>query len=296
MNGFLLIDKPSGLTSAQCVYQLRKVLGNRKVGHCGTLDPLATGVLPICVGEATKFSTFISGLSKEYLVKILFGVYTDTGDVLGKVISQEEFTFTKQELELALKNFIGKQLQTPPMYSALKIKGKPLYRWVRKGIYLKRDARKITVKSINLESFNNDIAVLRITCSKGTYIRTLVESIGKFLGTTATVKELRRTKIGQININILHKLNSLKNGRLNEELIPCGKMLEHLPKVSFDLKDIKKIRNGLSVDYNTRLEKEKIIRIYEETGSFVGIGQVDTSSRVSPKRLLSIKKDFERRY
>ena len=129
--------------------------------------------------------------------------------------------------------------------------------------------------------------MLRITCSKGTYIRTLVESIRKFLGTTATVKELRRTKIGQINFNTLHELNSFKNGRPNEELIPCGKMLEYLPKVSFDPKDIKKIRNGLSVDYNARLEKEEIIRIYEETGSFVGIGQVDTSSRVSPKRLLS---------
>ena len=136
MNGFVVIDKPCGITSSACVYKLRKIITDKKIGHCGTLDPLASGLLPISIGEATKFSSYISDLSKEYKVEVLFGVKTTTGDIDGEIIKRNQINFSKEELKQALNSLIGEQHQLPPMYSALKAMGKPLYSWVRNGIYL----------------------------------------------------------------------------------------------------------------------------------------------------------------
>ena len=147
MNGCLLIDKPKGITSANCVYQLRKSLGIKKIGHCGTLDPLATGLLPICIGEATKFSSFMLDLDKTYEVDIRFGIETDTGDIDGEIISKSENHFNQIELKNVLRSFEGPQDQIPPMYSAIKNKGKPLYWWARKGIFLLRQERNINTVS-----------------------------------------------------------------------------------------------------------------------------------------------------
>ena len=153
MNGFLLIDKPKGVTSANCVYQLRKFLGIKKIGHCGTLDPLATGLLPICIGEATKFSSFTTDLDKTYEVEIKFGIETDTGDIDGEIISKCSNNFNEIDVKSVLRQFTGSQMQTPPMFSALKIKGKPLYSWARKGVFLLRKERNIAIHQIDLLDF-----------------------------------------------------------------------------------------------------------------------------------------------
>ena len=143
MDGFLILDKPEGITSAECVYKLRSILGTKKIGHCGTLDPLATGLLPISIGEGTKFSNYLTNKDKLYEVGIKFGLETDTGDITGKIVSKSQKSYSLNNLETEVKKTEGYQEQLPPMYSALKVKGKPLYYWVRKGVYLSREERKV---------------------------------------------------------------------------------------------------------------------------------------------------------
>ena len=291
MNGFLLIDKPSGITSAECVSRIKKILNEKKVGHCGTLDPLATGMLPICVGEATKFSSYVSNQSKGYLVKVLFGVETDTGDITGKELSTSQINFSFEELKVVLEGLSGELEQIPPMYSALKQKGKPLYYWARKGVSLKREPRFIQIEKIKLKSLKvSEKIELEIFCSKGTYIRSLIQSIGKQLNTPATVLELRRTHIGCLNEEHLTQVTTCDKDKYLERILDIGKVLKNLPKVVLNKNETKKIINGQQVDYNARREKEGIVRLYEKEGSFIGIGSVDSSMKVSPKRLINTQK------
>ncbi len=291
MNGFLLIDKPSGITSAECVSRIKKILNEKKVGHCGTLDPLATGMLPICVGEATKFSSYVSDQSKGYLVKVLFGVETDTGDITGKELSTSKINFSLEELKAVLEGLSGELEQIPPMYSALKQKGKPLYYWARKGVSLKREPRFIQIEKIKLKSLKvSEKIELEIFCSKGTYIRSLIQSIGKQLNTPATVLELRRTHIGCLNEEHLTQVTTCDKDKYLERILDIGKVLRNLPKVVLNKNETKKIINGQQVDYNARREKEGIVRLYEKEGSFIGIGSVDSSMKVSPKRLINTQK------
>ena len=188
MNGFLILDKPKGLTSAQCVYKLRSKLGIKKIGHCGTLDPLASGLLPVCIGEATKFSNFASDLDKVYEVGIEFGIETDTGDITGNIVSKTDFPGFKEDFSQFLTNLEGLQNQIPPMHSAIKINGNPLYYWARKGVYLRRASRKVDIQKIQLIDKSEKVAILQVYCSKGTYIRSLVEKLGRNLNSTATVR------------------------------------------------------------------------------------------------------------
>ena len=291
MNGFLLLDKPSGISSAECVSLIKNILNERKVGHCGTLDPLATGMLPICVGEATKFSSYVSDQSKGYLVKVLFGVETDTGDITGKELSTSKINFSLEELKAVLEGLSGELEQIPPMYSALKQKGKPLYYWARKGVSLKREPRLIQIEKIKLKSLKvSEKIELEIFCSKGTYIRSLVQSIGKQLNTPATVLELRRTHIGYLNEGHLTQVTTCDKDKYLERILDIGKVLRNLPKVVLNKNETKKIINGQQVDYNARREKEGIVRLYEKEGSFIGIGSVDSSMKVSPKRLINTQK------
>ena len=291
MNGFLITDKPSGITSAECVSRIKKILNEKKVGHCGTLDPLATGMLPICVGEATKFSSYVSNQSKGYLVKVLFGVETDTGDITGKELSTSKINFSLEELKAVLEGLSGELEQIPPMYSALKQKGKPLYYWARKGVSLKREPRFIQIEKIKLKSLMvSEKIELEIFCSKGTYIRSLIQSIGKQLNTPATVLELRRTHIGCLNEEHLTQVITCDKDKCLERILDIGKVLRNLPKVVLNKNETKKIINGQQVDYNARREKEGIVRLYEKEGSFIGIGSVDSSMKVSPKRLINTQK------
>ena len=287
MNGFLLIDKPSGRSSASCVYCLRKILKIKKIGHCGTLDPLATGVLPLCIGEATKFSNYVSDQSKEYEVEILFGLQTSTGDLEGEEIYKKPFKLSKNTLMKSLKKFQGIHQQVPPMFSAIKYKGRPLYAWVRKGVYFSRQSREVRIFDTELLFCQGDKAKIRVSCSKGTYIRALIEDLGEDLSTGATVIDLRRTRVGNITKDNLVDLESVDIEECRKALVSYDTLLQHIPEIHLDKIDTKKIRNGQLVDYNARQDIKGIVRIYADKGLFVGIGSIDSSNIVSAKRLLS---------
>lgn len=286
MDGFLILDKPTGITSAQCVYKLRSVLGIKKIGHCGTLDPLATGLLPISIGEGTKFSNYLTDKDKLYEVVIKFGLETDTGDITGKVVSKSQKSYSLSSLETEVKKIEGFQDQLPPMYSALKVKGKPLYYWARRGVFLSRKERKINVSEVTLIEHNNKEAKLRIACSKGTYIRGLAEDLGRRIKCYATVKSLRRLKVGNLHLDS----NSCNLHDKKEEILSkinsCDSMLIDLKKIRINLEDAKKVRNGLSIDYNAQLKNKRLVRIYTESELFVGLGVI-LENKLFPKRLLA---------
>ena len=286
MNGFLILDKPKGLTSAQCVYKLRSKLGIKKIGHCGTLDPLATGLLPVCIGEATKFSNFASDLDKVYEVGIKFGIETDTGDFTGNIVSKSNFIGFKEDFSQFLTDLEGIQNQTPPMYSAIKINGNPLYYWARKGVYLYRIPRRVDIQKIELIEKSINTAILRVTCSKGTYIRSLIEKLGRNLNSFATVISLRRLEVGDMHLN--QKSCSFEDSyqSLIDKVLPCDAMLSDLVKVKIKKEDVKKVRNGLSIDYNAHLKIKGLVRIYTEKELFLGIGEV-SDNKLQPKRLIS---------
>ena len=286
MDGFLILDKPEGITSAECVYKLRSILGTKKIGHCGTLDPLATGLLPISIGEGTKFSNYLTDKDKLYEVVIKFGLETDTGDITGKIVSKSQKSYSLNSLETEVKRIEGFQDQLPPMYSALKVKGKPLYYWARRGVFLSREERKINVSEVTLIEHNNKEAKLRIACSKGTYIRGLVEDLGRRIKCYATVKSLRRLKVGHLHLDS----NSCNLHDKKEEILSkinsCDSMLIDLKKIRINLEDAKKVRNGLSIDYNAQLKNKRLVRIYTETELFVGLGEI-LENKLFPKRLLA---------
>ena len=286
MDGFLILDKPTGITSAECVYKLRSVLGIKKIGHCGTLDPLATGLLPISIGEGTKFSNYLTDKDKLYEVVIKFGLETDTGDITGKIVSKSQKSYSLNSLETEVKRIEGFQDQLPPMYSALKVKGKPLYYWARRGVFLSREERKINVSEVTLIEHNNKEAKLRIACSKGTYIRGLVEDLGRRIKCYATVKSLRRLKVGHLHLDS----NSCNLHDKKEEILSkinsCDSMLIDLKKIRINSEDAKKVRNGLSIDYNAQLKNKRLVRIYTETELFVGLGEI-LENKLFPKRLLA---------
>jgi len=288
MNGFLLIDKPKGITSANCVYQLRKFFGIKRIGHCGTLDPLATGLLPVCIGEATKFSSFMSDLDKTYEVEISFGLETDTGDIEGEIISKGINNFNQTDLKKALEKFEGPQVQTPPMYSALKIEGKPLYWWARKGVFLVRKERNITIHKIELINFRNNLVKLKVSCTKGTYIRSFAESIGRSLQTKATVFSLRRLSVGEIKTEDMVLMPKEESNDIYSSILPSDFFLKHLSKAVLNEEDAKKVRNGQSIYYNAQLEKKELVRIYTNKSLFMGIGDLHSSNKLSPRRLIAI--------
>tara|TARA_B100000482_G_scaffold91341_1_gene65682 strand:- start:2538 stop:3407 length:870 start_codon:yes stop_codon:yes gene_type:complete len=288
MNGFLLIDKPKGVTSANCVYKLRKLLGIKKIGHCGTLDPLATGLLPICIGEATKFSSFMSELDKTYEVDISFGLETDTGDIGGEIISEGINNFNEADLERVLELFKGPQNQIPPMYSALKNGGKPLYWWARRGVFLLREERNVTIHKIELMKFSKNVAKLKIFCTKGTYIRSLAECIGRALHTKATVISLRRLSVGDIRTEDMVLMPKDVSHDISNSILPSDFLLKHLSKAELNEEDVKKVRNGQSIYYNAELEKKGLVRIYTDKSLFMGIGELDSSNKLSPRRLIAL--------
>ena len=286
MDGFLILDKPTGITSAECVYKLRSVLGIKKIGHCGTLDPLATGLLPISIGEGTKFSNYLTDKDKLYEVVIKFGLETDTGDITGKIVSKSKKSYSLNSLETEVKRIEGFQDQLPPMYSALKVKGKPLYYWARRGVFLSREERKINVSEVTLIEHNNKEAKLRIACSKGTYIRGLVEDLGRRIKCYATVKSLRRLKVGHLHLDSNFCNLHDKKEEILSKINSCDSMLIDLKKIRINLEDAKKVRNGLSIDYNAQLKNKRLVRIYTESELFVGLGEI-LENKLFPKRLLA---------
>ncbi|WP_049691277.1 tRNA pseudouridine(55) synthase TruB [Anaerococcus jeddahensis] len=289
-SGILLIDKSTGISSGKCVYQARKKLGIKKIGHAGTLDPLATGLLPLLINKATRVSDFLMDEVKIYETLAFFGQKTDSQDITGEVLEKSSNTFEKKDLEKAIKeNFLGEILQTPPMYSALKHKGRKLYELAREGKTVERKQRKIKIYDFEIIDFDFPYARLKITCSKGTYIRSLVNDLGEILKTFATVKELRRLKVGDFHVKDAIKIEDFEKmdpNQILKNLIPIDKALGQYEKIILDKSYYKQATNGMTMKVDFEKNVEGYLRVYVED-FFIGLGEYKNENKT-----LKIKKVF----
>ncbi|KWZ94915.1 tRNA pseudouridine synthase B [Anaerococcus hydrogenalis] len=289
-SGILLIDKSTGISSGKCVYQARKKLGIKKIGHAGTLDPLATGLLPLLINKATRVSDFLMDEIKIYETLAFFGQKTDSQDITGEVLEKSSNTFEKKDLEKAIKeNFSGEILQTPPMYSALKHKGRKLYELAREGKTVERKQRKIKIYDFEIIDFDFPYARLKITCSKGTYIRSLVNDLGEILKTFATVKELRRLKVGDFHVKDAIKAEDFEKmdpNQILKNLIPIDKALGQYEKIILDKSYYKQATNGMTMKVDFEKNVEGYLRVYVKD-FFIGLGEYKNENKT-----LKIKKVF----
>ena len=291
VDGLLLIDKPLGLSSNQALSKIKFLFSPKKVGHTGTLDPMATGLLPICLGEATKFSSYLLNADKTYVGLIRLGYKSSTGDKEGEIIKQEfDKIPSKSEVERILKNFIGPIDQLPPMFSALKHKGKPLYLYAREGINIPRPKRKILIHEIELLDYQGDELRLKIKCSKGTYIRTLAEDIGDKLNVGAYLLELNRTGIGSLSIDSAVKIEQIEEIKEQERvklLLPVDELLSSFQKLILNCNDTTAIKDGKIIDQSGKTPG--FYRLYEVKNEFIGLGEIDKIGKLKAKRLISLK-------
>lgn len=289
MHAVVNLDKPAGLTSRRAMEQAGRALKTKKAGHAGTLDPIATGVLLVCLGEATKISSYLLDLEKEYTATLRLGQRTDTLDMEGEVVETADFSHvTEESVREALKKFTGEIEQVPPMYSALKHEGQPLYKLARKGVEIERRARKVQIYELELTGFEPPHVGIRVVCSKGTYIRTLADDIGMALGTLAHITELRRTRIGHFKAS-----EASSPGELYPEhkaVYSVNDALRHLPEVVLDRKEYSKAVNGAPVDVKeaVSLRKNEIIRLKSPDGEFFAVGAA-SGKKVRVRRLLHLK-------
>lgn len=288
ISGVLLLDKPLGYSSNQALQKVKWLFQAAKAGHTGTLDPLATGVLPICLGEATKFAQTITDADKTYIADIQFGVTTTTGDAEGDVLETKPVKIAQQQIETICAQMVGEIEQRPPMYSALKHEGRPLYEYARAGIEVPRKKRKIVIHSVSLIKFEQPKARIQVTCSKGTYIRTLAEDIGRTLGCGGHLTGLRRTETASYPIEKTITINQIDAMTLEERdalLLPVDTMLHALPKVSLDKDSAYYLLQGQAVWVPGNIP-DSFLRVYDESGHFLGMGMLDAEGRVAPKRLI----------
>lgn len=280
LSGVINLNKPKGKTSHDMIYFMRRMSGQKRVGHTGTLDPDATGVLPVCLGMATKASDYIAGGIKEYRAYIHFGKVTNTQDISGSVIKEcEDIGFSKDELLEVLNQFTGEIKQTPPMYSAIKINGQKLYELARKGIEIERRERNITVYDIKAEKIDiqEKYAIIDVTCSKGTYIRTLCHDIGEALGCGACMGALTRMRSGNFLLEKSYDIEEVEKlasqGRLSEIVIPVDSLFEDYVSLVVKGKNEFKIRNGTPLE-NMDYDEGTKVRIYDAEGNFLCISQM----------------------
>lgn len=286
VSGILVIDKPRDWTSHDVVAKLRGALKVKRIGHGGTLDPMATGVLPVFVGRATRASEFCENADKEYLAEITLGIVTDTQDITGNIISENEVTVSLDDLKAVLPRFTGAQKQIPPMYSAIKKDGKKLYELARRGIDVPREARDIFVSELEVV----DLSTLRIVCSKGTYIRTLCHDIGAALGCGGTLSVLRRTRAGAFTIDMAHSLDDALAAALSDTvsdlLLPVDSIFPEYPSIFLDYPEVKKAKNGAECRTRDRTKDGKY-RVYDPYGEFLLLGEVKNN------KVTTIKSFFE---
>ncbi|MCF8006509.1 MAG: tRNA pseudouridine(55) synthase TruB [Methylovulum sp.] len=291
LHGILLLDKRLGVSSNRALQEVKRLMDANKAGHTGSLDPLATGLLPLCFGEATKVSAFMLNADKRYEVTVQLGVVTDTGDAEGQVIQRMCVpALTIKELNTVLQSFIGVIEQVPPMYSALKHNGKKLYELAREGIVIDRIARKVEIKDICLQSYVEPNLKLEVSCSKGTYIRTLAEDIGQVLGCGGTVIDLRRTASGQFSINnalTLAQLQSMNDDDLQSAFIAVDAPLMHFPAVLLLNDQAKSIGFGQPIFLMP--SSEEVVRLYHN-GQFLGLGERLSDGKILPKKLFNLNK------
>jgi len=289
VDGVLLFDKATGITSNSALQGARRLFSAAKAGHTGTLDPLATGLLPLCFGEATKFSADLLDADKTYEADVLFGVTTDTGDADGAIIRQSRPVFSISDLESVMCRFRGPITQVPPMYSALKVDGKPLYRLARQGIEIERTPRDVSILELQLLEFLGERCRFRVSCSKGTYIRTLMEDMGNALGCGAHLTALRRVGVGSLSVAnavTLDQLVALPEAERARCLLPPDALLQSLPAVYLDESASVRFCHGNPVQIGVGEVSGKC-RIYG-ANRLLGIGEVDGSGCVKPKRLVCV--------
>lgn len=279
-HGIINVYKEAGYTSHDVVAKLRGILGQKKIGHTGTLDPDAVGVLPVCLGVGTKLSNMMGTEDKEYVAKLCLGVTTDTQDMSGTVLTRQEASVTKEQAEEAVYSFQGVYEQVPPMYSALKVNGRKLYELAREGKEIERKARTVQIKEIEILKLQIPMIKIRVVCSKGTYIRTLCDDIGKKLGCGAAMETLQRTRVGDFHIENAVTLSQieglLQDGKLHGFIVPVADMFPDLQKERVDGRYQKLLENGNCLtagmmcglcDYND----DEQVRIYSEGNIFYGI-------------------------
>jgi tRNA pseudouridine55 synthase len=286
LNGVLLLNKGLGLSSNRALQQVRKLFRAAKAGHTGSLDPLATGVLPICFGEATKFASYLLDSDKIYVVTAQLGVTTTTGDCEGEVGATQDVALDLDQLQQVLQDFIGATQQTPSMYSALKFNGQPLYKLARQGIDIPRASREINISSIELLAHTADTITLKVHCSKGTYIRTLVEDIGAQLGCGAHVSALQRTRAGGFDIERAYTIDELAVADLDSLLLPVKCLLDTLPQLSLNAADSNYVTNGRAVMAPLGILPGDFCLI-NESEQLLGVGTALNDGRLVPKRMCS---------
>ena len=295
VDGVLVLDKPPGLTSSRATQQAKKLFGAKKVGHTGSLDPLATGVLPLCFGAATKFSQFLFQADKRYVVDAVLGIATDSGDADGTVISESSYSHvTAEKIETVLADYQGNIQQIPSMFSAVKQNGQPLYKLAHQGKEVPREPRPVTIYENKLESFAGDRFRLNIHCSKGTYIRTLVADIGEQLGSGAHVVALRRTQAGPYDDSGAVTMEQLEEAReeqrIDELLLPTASTVEGWPTIFVRGGMAYKLRHGQAVRVNNAPTEGwvKVCEIVDNAPTkFLGVGEILEDGRVAPRRIMN---------
>jgi tRNA pseudouridine55 synthase len=293
VDGVLLLDKPVGLSSNDALIKAKRVVNAKKAGHTGTLDPFATGLLPLCFGEATKFSQDLLEADKTYLATVHLGLTTTTGDTEGEVLETRDVDVTTEQIEAALARFRGPILQVPPMYSALKRDGKALYEYAREGITLEREARPVTIHELELIAYAAPFLTIRVACSKGTYVRVLGEDIGATLGCGAHLSALRRVQVGALttaNMVTLEELQAHENPL--SLLAPVDALLSSFPRVELTPELEKRFLNGQrlalgkeAVEVPTELGR---VRVYAD-GRLLGTAILQEYAILAPERLIAAK-------
>ncbi len=278
MDGVILVDKPIGMTSFSLASRVRRLTGSKKSGHAGTLDPMATGVMAVMLGGATKLSEYLSSEDKRYTAGVKFGITTDTMDMEGEVVSERKCDFTLSDLEDAIRKFSGRITQVPPKYSAIKVNGRKLYSYARNGEEVEIPSREVEIYELNLLSFDeeNFEAVFDVYCSKGTYIRSLANDIGEYLSCGATLTSLRRTQSGNFYISDCVTLSDIEEGRWEEKVIPCGEVISHMPEAFVDCSMRKSLTNGnaISLEFVKTAKEGELYRVYLED-EFYAVGRIE---------------------
>ncbi|MFA4968318.1 MAG: tRNA pseudouridine(55) synthase TruB [Sulfuritalea sp.] len=292
LDGVLLLDKALGLSSNHALQAARRLYNAEKAGHTGTLDPLATGLLPLCFGEATKFSGELLNADKRYVATVQLGVITDTADAEGAVLERRPVAVGHSEVQAALAAFVGEIEQVPPMYSALKRDGKPLYEYARAGIEVERVARRISIHELRLLDGGDDLAngrfVFEVRCSKGTYVRTLAADIGDRLGCGAHLAALRRTGIGMLDVAQAHSmamLEALAAEARDALLLPPDSLLTDLVEARLDAADAVRLRHGQAVRWSA--DEGARLRVYDAEHCFIGVCRQTADGWLQPLRLVS---------
>ena len=293
IHGVFLLDKPQGMSSNDIMQKVKRIFQANKAGHTGALDPLATGMLPICLGEATKFSQFLLDADKRYLVTAKLGERTDTSDAEGQIVETRDVNVKTPEILTALEQFHGDILQVPTMFSALKHNGKPLYEYARQGITVEREARPITIFELNFIEYNAPYLTLEVHCSKGTYIRTLVDDLGESLGCGAHVTMLRRTAVADYPTEKMLDWNALQAlaepqdlALLDALLLPMDTAVAKLPALTLNENQTQGIGFGQRIKFDNPNRLQGQVRLFSHENRFLGVAVIDENNVIRPQRLV----------